>query len=453
MRVVTDLPRPVRVIDHVWIPLSDGIRLGARIWLPEDADDDPVPAILEYLPYRKGDGTAVRDQPRHAYFAGHGYAVLRVDIRGSGESGGLLPDEYLPQEQEDALEVLAWIAAQPWCTGDAGMFGISWGGFNGLQVAAHAPPAAEGRDQPLLDGRPLRRRRALPRRLGARARDALVGSVDAVVQRDPARPGRRRAGVARDVAGAHRRRRSIRARVASPPAPRRLLEAGLRVRGPHGDHVPGLRHRRVGGRILGGGVPAGGGPRRTLEGSARPVVACLPRGGGARAGDRLPPGVPALVGPVAEGSADRHRRRADPARVDAGAGHAVGATGGAARPLGGRGALALARDRGAPARARRRHARRGARLRRAAPRCPLGRRAPRGRHGSPLRARRGRLVRRRDPRRGRGRPARRRRPRALLHVRPARGAHRAARKRARRARAGERPAGRPARRPALRRGA
>ena len=101
-----------------------------------------MPAILEYLPYRKGDGTATRDQPRHAYFAGHGYAVLRVDIRGSGESGGLLPDEYLPQEQRDALEVLEWIAAQPWCTGDVGMFGISWGGFNGLQVAAHAPAAS-----------------------------------------------------------------------------------------------------------------------------------------------------------------------------------------------------------------------------------------------------------------------------------------------------------------------
>ena len=241
---------------------------------------------------------------------------------------------------------------------------------------ARAAPA-EGRDQPLLDGRPLRRRRPLPRRLGARTGDALVGRVDAVVQRDPARPGRRRAGVARDVAGAHRRRRSLRARVASPPAPRRLLEAGLCVRGPLGDHVPGLRHRRVGGRILGGGVPAGGGPRRALEGSARPVVACLPRGGGARPRYRLPPGVPALVGPVAEGSADRHRRRADPARVDAGAGHAVGATGGAARPLGGRGALALARDRGAPARARRRHARRGApararRVSRSAPICCAG---------------------------------------------------------------------------------
>ena len=140
MKVVKYLPRKVRRLDHVWIPLSDGTRLGARIWLPEDAEADPVPAILEYLPYRKGDGTAHRDEPRHAYVAGHGYAALRVDIRGSGESDGLLPDEYLPQEQQDALEVLRWIAAQPWCTGAVGMFGISWGGFNGLQVAAHAPP-------------------------------------------------------------------------------------------------------------------------------------------------------------------------------------------------------------------------------------------------------------------------------------------------------------------------
>ena len=140
MRVVEDLPRRVRRVDHTWIPLDDGTRLGARIWLPEDAEQDPVPAVLEYIPYRKGDGTAPRDQSRHAYVAGHGYAVLRVDLRGSGESGGLLTDEYLPTEQEDALEVLRWIAAQPWCTGAVGMFGISWGGFNGLQVAARRPP-------------------------------------------------------------------------------------------------------------------------------------------------------------------------------------------------------------------------------------------------------------------------------------------------------------------------
>ena len=66
---------------------------------------------------------------------------MRVDIRGSGDSDGLLTDEYTEQELQDALEVSRWIAAQPWCTGVVGMMGISWGGFNSLQVAALRPPA------------------------------------------------------------------------------------------------------------------------------------------------------------------------------------------------------------------------------------------------------------------------------------------------------------------------
>lgn len=132
--------QPVKVIENSWIPLSDGNRLAARIWLPESADRSPVPAILEYLPYRKSDGTAFRDAAMHPYFAARGYAVVRVDIRGSGDSDGILHGEYLPQEQQDALEVLRWIAEQPWCSGNLGMIGISWGGFNGLQVAAHNPP-------------------------------------------------------------------------------------------------------------------------------------------------------------------------------------------------------------------------------------------------------------------------------------------------------------------------
>jgi uncharacterized protein len=136
-----DFPRAVRRIDHTWIPLADGTRLAARIWLPEDADEDPVPAILEYLPYRKGDAFARRDSRHHPYFAGHGYAGVRVDLRGTGDSDGILEDEYLPREADDAVEVIAWLAAQPWCTGAVGMLGISWGGFNGLQVAARRPPA------------------------------------------------------------------------------------------------------------------------------------------------------------------------------------------------------------------------------------------------------------------------------------------------------------------------
>ena len=127
--------------EHLWITLSDGCRLGARLWLPELKPGVKVPAILEYIPYRKRDGTRVRDDPIHGYFAQHGYAAVRVDMRGSGESDGLLADEYLQQEQDDALEVIAWIAAQPWCSGAVGMQGKSWGGFNALQIAARRPPA------------------------------------------------------------------------------------------------------------------------------------------------------------------------------------------------------------------------------------------------------------------------------------------------------------------------
>ena len=141
MRELSRFPRPIREIEHCWIPLPDGARLAARVWLPADAEAEPVPAILEYLPYRKRDFTRARDEPMHSYLAGHGYASVRVDIRGSGDSDGLLTDEYSAAEHADAVEAIAWLAAQPWCDGAVGMMGISWGGFNALQVAAHRPPA------------------------------------------------------------------------------------------------------------------------------------------------------------------------------------------------------------------------------------------------------------------------------------------------------------------------
>lgn len=141
MRIRTDFPHQISLRDNVRIPMRDGASLSARLWLPADADTNPVPALVEYLPYRKSDWTAVRDAQRHPWYAGHGYASLRIDMRGCGDSDGVLYDEYLPQEQEDAEDALAWIAAQPWCTGDTGMFGISWGGFNSLQVAARRPPS------------------------------------------------------------------------------------------------------------------------------------------------------------------------------------------------------------------------------------------------------------------------------------------------------------------------
>jgi uncharacterized protein len=138
--VRNEFPFSVRVIRHEWIPMPDGCRLAARIWLPENAEHEPVPAIFEYVPYRKNDGLVLRDAPIHHYFAGHGYASVRVDMRGTGDSDGILEDEYLPLEQEDGLAVIRWLATRPWCTGKVGIIGKSWGGFNGLQIAAHRPP-------------------------------------------------------------------------------------------------------------------------------------------------------------------------------------------------------------------------------------------------------------------------------------------------------------------------
>jgi uncharacterized protein len=139
--IITDFPHPTAETADMGIVMSDGCRLSARVWMPEDAQSKPVPAILEYIPYRKRDGTLPRDEMMHRYFAGHGYAAVRVDMRGCGDSQGLMVDEYTEQELADAEEVIAWLAAQPWCSGAVGMMGKSWGGFNCLQTAFRQPPA------------------------------------------------------------------------------------------------------------------------------------------------------------------------------------------------------------------------------------------------------------------------------------------------------------------------
>lgn len=127
------------VLENEWIALADGTRLAARIWLPQSAER--LPAVLEYLPYRKRGGTHARDESTYPVFAAAGIVGVRVDIRGSGESDGVIDGEYTPRELSDACQVIAWIARQPWANGSVGMMGISWGGFNCLQVAALRPAA------------------------------------------------------------------------------------------------------------------------------------------------------------------------------------------------------------------------------------------------------------------------------------------------------------------------
>lgn len=140
-RVVELDSLPCDILDEeVFIPVRDGVRLAARIWRPKDGGQE-FPAVLEYIPYRKRDGTRTRDEEQHAYLAGHGYASVRVDMRGTGDSEGIQMDEYLPIEQQDGLDVIDWLSRQPWCTGAVGMFGLSWGAITSLQMASHRPPA------------------------------------------------------------------------------------------------------------------------------------------------------------------------------------------------------------------------------------------------------------------------------------------------------------------------
>ncbi|TPI11029.1 CocE/NonD family hydrolase [Mesorhizobium sp. B4-1-3] len=137
--VRTEFPFAVETVDPYWIVLADGTRIAATVWRPRT--DAKVPVVVEMVPYRRRDGTVARDIDIHPWLAGHGIACARIDIRGSGDSDGDLADEYLPREQEDACEIIAHLGAQSWCNGNVGMTGISWGGFNALQVAARRPPA------------------------------------------------------------------------------------------------------------------------------------------------------------------------------------------------------------------------------------------------------------------------------------------------------------------------
>ena len=134
----------IQEIQHVPIPMRDGkTMLSARLWIKKGASEvQRVPAILEYIPYGKRMGTQYTDEDMHPWLAAHGYACLRVDLRGFGESGGqLLEDEYSEQEMQDGEDVLGWISRQEWCSGKIGIIGKSWGGFNGLQLAQRGLPS------------------------------------------------------------------------------------------------------------------------------------------------------------------------------------------------------------------------------------------------------------------------------------------------------------------------
>jgi putative CocE/NonD family hydrolase len=134
----------VAALRDVRVPVSDGLELSANLWLPEPVagagEPQLFPAILEMIPYRKDDWRAASDESRGEWLAARGYALCRLDIRGTGSSPGIALDEYTARETQDGYDAVEWLAAQPWCNGRVGMWGISYGGFTSIQVALLQPP-------------------------------------------------------------------------------------------------------------------------------------------------------------------------------------------------------------------------------------------------------------------------------------------------------------------------
>ena len=129
----------MQVSEHaVTIEATDGIGLAATLYLPPG--DGPFATLMEALPYRMDDVTSSYADSYLRFADEGGFAVLRLDLRGTGSSGGHLPDEYSDIERDDLATVIRWIAAQRWSSGRVGMFGTSYSGFNSLHMAMEDQP-------------------------------------------------------------------------------------------------------------------------------------------------------------------------------------------------------------------------------------------------------------------------------------------------------------------------
>ena len=281
-----------------------------------------MPAILEASPYRLTDGGA-RDWAAYPYLAGHGYACVRLDLRGTGDSDGVILDEYTAQEHADVCEAIAWIAAQPWCTGAVGMTGISWTGFNSLQVAALRPPALKAiitlmstddryADDVHYTGGCVSGLDMLPWGASMLHYDALPRHPQVTGQE---RDEWRRDWLARLEANADwaetwlsHQRRDAYWKHGSVCEDFAAIEAAVYADRRLDRRLPQRRHAPHGRPLL------------SAQGTDRPVVARLAAGRHAGPRDRLPAGVPALVGPLAQGRRHRDHGRAHAARLDGGLG-------------------------------------------------------------------------------------------------------------------------------------
>jgi len=114
-------------------PMRDGVELTVDIFRPKA--EGRFPAILQITPYNKN-GQAARAQK----FAARGYVVINADSRGRFDSGGDW-DPFSPLHKTDGYDLVEWVAKQPWCSGNVGMYGLSYMGWTQWWTATQSPPS------------------------------------------------------------------------------------------------------------------------------------------------------------------------------------------------------------------------------------------------------------------------------------------------------------------------
>ncbi|WP_162605825.1 CocE/NonD family hydrolase [Jiangella aurantiaca] len=128
----------VEIHYDVRIPTTDpSVSLSADLYLPVGAAE--VPALVSAYPYRKDLLAAQLVGDSFAWFAVRGYAGVLIDIAGTGSSDGVHRPEFHPDEGDDAVAAIEWAARQPWCTGDVGMWGHSYGAYMAFRAASRRP--------------------------------------------------------------------------------------------------------------------------------------------------------------------------------------------------------------------------------------------------------------------------------------------------------------------------
>jgi putative CocE/NonD family hydrolase len=234
-------------VEHrrAWITTADGTRLAARLWIP---DSRPAAVLLEALPYRMDDLTASYSSEYERLCREGGFAVCRLDVRGTGSSEGVAADEYTREEHADICEVIAWLAAEEWSNGRVGMYGTSWSGFNSIQVACERPPAL-GAIAPIYatDDRYTDDVHYMGGAEGGGSR--RLGALHGCVQRASSRARGVRGGLARRVAAPDRRHRALASPLARGAGRRSVLAARIAAPGLRADRVSDADRRGLGRRV------------------------------------------------------------------------------------------------------------------------------------------------------------------------------------------------------------